>query len=57
LKLDDPELKTLITKVDSQGPDASIIESAVANKHDKGIGKPGNWSEDSFLHVECVNNM
>jgi hypothetical protein len=50
IKLDDPELKALITKVNSQGPGALIVESVVANKHDEHMGKPGDWSVDSFLH-------
>ncbi|KAF8239534.1 hypothetical protein L208DRAFT_1420684 [Tricholoma matsutake] len=49
IKLDDPELKALITKVDSWGPGALIDESVVANKCDKRMGKPGDWSVDSFL--------
>jgi len=49
IKLNDLELKALITKVDSWGPGASIVESIGANKHDKCMGKPGDWSVDSFL--------
>jgi hypothetical protein len=49
VKLDDPELKALITKVDSQGPGALIVESVVADKRDERIGKPGDWSVDSIL--------
>ncbi|KAF8230890.1 hypothetical protein L208DRAFT_1279603, partial [Tricholoma matsutake] len=49
IKLDDPELKALITKVDSWGPGASIGQSIMANKCDECMGKPGDWSVDSFL--------
>ncbi|KAF8231501.1 hypothetical protein L208DRAFT_1276946, partial [Tricholoma matsutake] len=49
IKLDDPELKVLITKVDSQGPGVSNVESVVANRRDKHMGKPGDWCVDSFL--------
>ena len=50
IKLDDPELRALVTKVDSRGPGASIVESVVVNKCDERMGKPGDWSVDSFLH-------
>ena len=49
IKLDDPELKVLITKVDSRGPGVSSVESVVASKRDENMGKPGDWSVDSFL--------
>ena len=48
IKLYDPELKALITKVDSQDPGASIVESVVANKRDECMGKPRDWSVDEF---------
>ena len=48
IKLNDPELKALITKVDSQDPGASIVESVVANKCDECMGKPSDWSVDKF---------
>ena len=37
IKLDDPELKALLTKVDSRrrSPGASTVESVVVNKHDE----------------------
>jgi hypothetical protein len=50
MKLDDPELKALITRVDSRGPGASIVESVVANKCGGCMGGLGGWGVGSFLH-------
>ena len=49
IKLDDPELKALITKIDSRGPGVSNVESVVANRRGEHMGKPGDWSVDSIL--------
>jgi len=48
IRLDDPELKVLITGVDAQGPGASVTEHR-AEKTGRQVGKPGDWSIDSIL--------
>jgi hypothetical protein len=48
IKLDDPKLDTLISKVDTAGPGASLDPSlhSIPPTLD---GEPGDWSIDSFL--------
>lgn len=48
VKLDDPRLKSLITKVDSNILGASLMVSATT-QIDKPMGNPGDWSIVSFL--------
>lgn len=48
VKLDDPLLKDLISKVDSDGPGA-LATTTHQNKAANPIGKPGEWSVDNFL--------
>jgi hypothetical protein len=40
-------LAHLIDLINSMIP--NLVESVVANKHDERMGKPGDWSVDSFL--------
>ena len=47
IKLDDPKLTALISNVDSAGPGASSVANAPTIQ--KPVGKPGEWSVDSFL--------
>jgi hypothetical protein len=48
VKFEDPKLKALITKVDSLGPGIDIPTSGTTEPT-KQVGKPGEWSIDSFL--------
>jgi len=48
IKIDDPKLVALITKVDSQGPGASPQESEKSQTNEI-VGNPGSWSIDSFM--------
>jgi len=48
VKLHDPDLKALITKVDTTGPGASV-PTQKASEPAKTVGKPGEWSIDNFL--------
>jgi len=47
VKLDDSKLASLITKVDTAGPGTGAIE--MRSEPAKVVGKPGEWSVDSFL--------
>jgi hypothetical protein len=51
VKLDDRNLKALITNIDSEGPGLSI-EMLTAFQVAKPMGKPGDWDIDSFLDGE-----
>ena len=48
VKLDDPKLKALITKVDSAGPGTSVPAQGAVETLKK-AGKPGEWNIESFL--------
>ena len=48
IKFDDPKLISLITKVNTNGPGASLTQG-VKRQQAKPIGKPGEWSIESFL--------
>jgi hypothetical protein len=48
IKFDDPKLIALITKVNTNGPGASLTQG-VQRQQAKPIGKPGEWSVESFL--------
>jgi hypothetical protein len=48
IKFDDCKLIALITKVDTDGPGASLTQGAQCQQA-KAIGKPGEWSVESFL--------
>ena len=47
VKLDDPKLVALIKKVDTAGPGAAVAPAET--KKAPIVGKPGEWSIDSFL--------
>jgi hypothetical protein len=47
VKLDDGKLTSLISKVDSAGPGALMMETT--SDQAKTVGKPGEWSVASFL--------
>jgi hypothetical protein len=47
VKLNDTKLKSLITKVDTEGPGALAVETVSIQA--KPVGKPGEWSVASFL--------
>ncbi|KIM40876.1 hypothetical protein M413DRAFT_445654 [Hebeloma cylindrosporum] len=49
IKFDDPKLIALITKVDADGPGASLPQGVQSQQQAKPIGKPGEWSIQSFL--------
>ena len=48
IKLDDPKLTALITKVDTDGPEASSTQRVQCQQLEP-IGKPGEWNIESFL--------
>ena len=48
IKFDDPKLIALITKVDTDGPGASLTQG-VQHQQAKPVGKPREWSIESFL--------
>ena len=50
IKIDDPKLTALITKVDPDGPGASMTQG-VQPQPDKPSGKPGEWSVESFIDL------
>lgn len=47
VKLDDGKLIALVSKVDSVGPGALMLETPLIQA--KPVGKPGEWSVASFL--------
>ncbi|KAF8149065.1 hypothetical protein B0H34DRAFT_802591 [Crassisporium funariophilum] len=52
IKFDDPKLAALIMKVDEDGPGAALTPMEVQPQQTKAVGKPGEWSVDSF--VDCM---
>jgi hypothetical protein len=49
VKLDNGKLTTIISKVDSAGPGALMMETSSIRA--ESVGKPGEWSVASFLGV------